>query len=293
MGYSFEYVECGSCGSLSIVTIPEHMERFYPSNYYSYNQRPYNRMSGYLKGRRDRYYYDRSSALGYLLSFILPAPLYIEWLKNLDLPYGATILEVGSGAGTLIVNLQDAGFPSIGVDPYIARPITFANGAQVLKQSLVETTGTYDCIMLHHCLEHMADPEEAFRHVHRLLKPGGKALIRIPVTGTHAWKTYGQNWFQLDAPRHFVIFTERALKSLAERAGFTTVKVIYDSQASQFWASEQYVQGIALANKRSYAQDPAKSIFTPAQIAEYERQAAVLNAGNDGDQAAFYFTREA
>jgi len=250
-------------------------------------------MAGWLKGQRDRYYIDRTSIIGYLLSFRSSAPLYIEWLKNLTLPYGSTILEAGSGAGTLIVNLQDAGFPSVGVDPYIAGPITYANGAQVLKQSLEQTTGTYDCIMLHHCLEHMADPQSAFRHIHRLLKPGGKLLVRIPVAGTYAWRTYGLNWFQLDAPRHFVIFTERALCDLAERTGFTKDKIIYDSRASLFWASEQYGKGIALASERSYAVDPDKSIFTPGQIAEYEKQAQQLNTRKDGDQAAFYFTREA
>jgi SAM-dependent methyltransferase len=267
------------------------MERYYPATYYSYAARRYNRIAGWMKGRRDRYYLDGTGVIGQLLSYVSPASPYIEWLRNLALPYGSTILEAGSGAGTLIVNLQDVGFPSVGVDPYIAGPINCANGARVLKQSLAETTGSFDCIMMHHCLEHMAAPEETFRHVHRLLKPGGKVLVRIPVAGTHAWKTYGHNWFQLDAPRHFVIFTEAALRTLAERSGFSITKIIYDSQSSQFWASEQYVKGIALANQRSYALHPEESIFLPEQIAEYDRQAALLNAKSDGDQAAFYLSK--
>jgi SAM-dependent methyltransferase len=269
------------------------MERYYPGSYYAYALRPYSRFRGFLKGRRDRYYYDRSSVLGRLLSLFQPPPFYIEWLKNLSLPYGSTILEVGSGAGTLIVNLQDAGFPSIGIDPYITDRLTHANGARVLKQTLPETTGSFDCIMLHHCLEHMADPGETFKHVHRLLRPGGKLLVRIPVAGNQGWGTYGDNWFQIDAPRHFVIFTEPAFRSFSERAGFTIAKVVYDSQASLFWASEQYGQGIALAGERSYARDPRASIFTSGQIEEYGDQAAKLNARNEGDQAAFYLFKAA
>jgi SAM-dependent methyltransferase len=291
LGDPFEYLECSVCRSLSIVSIPENMERYYPGSYYAYAPRPYSRLRGFLKGRRDRYYYDGSSVLGYLLSHFLPPPRYIEWLQNLALPYGSTILEAGSGAGTLIVNLQDAGFPSIGIDPYIAAPFTYANGARVLKQTLAETTGTFDCIMLHHCLEHIADPGETFGHVHRLLRRTGKLLVRIPVAGTHAWRTYRDKWFQIDAPRHFIIFTEAALRGLAERTGFRITKVVYDAQASQFWASEQYAQGIALTAERSYARDPGASIFSARQIGEFEKQAVQLNARNDGDQAAFYFSR--
>lgn len=289
LGDEFEYIECGVCGSLSIVDIPANMERYYPETYYSYAPRPYNRFAGWLKRRRDRYYLGKPGIVGHLLSFFLPAPPYVEWLKNLTLPIGSSILDVGSGSGTLIVNLQDAGFPSTGIDPYISESITFTNGARVLKQTLEETGGSFDCIMLHHCLEHMPAPREALEQVKILLKPGGKLLVRVPVGGTHAWRTYGQNWFQLDAPRHFVIFSETGLSRLAAETGFKPMKIVYDSTASQFWASEQYVNGIPLAGERSHAVHPDRSIFSAAQIEAYGKEAALLNARNDGDQASFYF----
>ncbi|UCS94371.1 hypothetical protein KZP23_04910 [Echinicola marina] len=31
----FDYVECGRCKSIQIVTIPEDLARYYPDNYYS------------------------------------------------------------------------------------------------------------------------------------------------------------------------------------------------------------------------------------------------------------------
>ncbi|RII27775.1 MAG: class I SAM-dependent methyltransferase [Geobacter sp.] len=288
LGDEFAYIECGACGSLSIVEIPENMDRYYPETYYSYAARAYNRFLGVLKGKRDLHYLGEPGIVGHLLSLFLPAPPYIEWLKNLELPVGSSILDVGSGSGVLIVNLQDAGFPSTGIDPYIREPITFANGTKVLMQTLEETGGSFDCVMLHHCLEHMPAPREALVQVKRLLNPGGKVLIRVPVGGTHAWRTYGQNWFQLDAPRHFVVFTETGLRRLTAEAGFNTMKIVYDSAASQFWASEQYANGIPLADEKSYAANPDKSMFSATQIEEYAKQAAALNARNDGDQASFY-----
>lgn len=290
LGDEFEYIECSACKSLSIVEIPECMERYYPATYYSYAVKPYNRIIGFLKGRRDRRYLGRFTFIGFLVSFFLAKPPYIEWLLNMGLSYGSSILEVGSGGGTLIVNLQDAGFPTTGIDPY-AEPITYSNGAKVIKQSLEETSGSYDCIMLHHCLEHMSAPKETFEHIGRLLKPGGKLLVRIPVAGTYAWKTYGANWFQLDAPRHFVLFSEAALCKLAEKKGFQISKIVYDSTASQIWGSEQYVHGIAHASKKSYAVHPENSMFSKREIEEFNVRAVQLNGNNNGDQAAFYFSK--
>jgi len=76
---------------------PGDMERYYPATYYSYAARRYNRIAGWMKGRRDRYYLGRTSVIGYLLSHVSPASSYIEWLKNLALPFGSAILDVGSG----------------------------------------------------------------------------------------------------------------------------------------------------------------------------------------------------
>jgi len=291
LGDVFEYIECGVCKSLSITNLPDDMARYYPETYYSYTEKPYKRILGFLKGCRDRHYLGRFNPIGYLASFLLAAPAYIEWLSNLDLQPDASILDVGCGAGTLVVNLRDAGFQPVGIDPYISQSINYTNGAKILKQSLEETVGSYDCIMLHHSLEHMALPRDIFLHLDRLLKPDGSLLIRIPVTGSYAWRTYGEHWFQLDAPRHFVLFTEAALVSLAEESGFRLRKIVYDSTASQFWGSEQYLRGIAHTSHNSYAFAPDKSIFSPQEIHEYTRMAIELNMHGDGDQAAFYFTK--
>lgn len=289
IGDEFDYLECGACKSLSIMVIPQNMERYYPHDYYSYAIRPYTRLSGFLKCKRDRYYLDGSSWMGCILSYLFPVPPYIEWLHNLALPIGSSILDVGSGGGSLIVNLRDAGFSATGIDSYIGRPIIHPNGAKVLQQSLEETSGTYDCIMLHHCLEHMAEPSVSLGHIARLLNPGGKVLIRVPMANTHAWKTYKGNWFQLDAPRHFVIYSHKGLCELAAKSGFKTDKIVYDSTGKQFWASEQYAHGIALMSEKSYGVNPANSMVTSEQLEGYAKEAALLNERRDGDQAAFYF----
>src|SRR5690606_13797018 len=163
-------------------------------------------------------------------------------------------------------------------------------GLRLLRRGIEEMEGEaeFDLVMLHHSFEHMPDPAETLRHVHRLLKPGRAALVRIPVADSWAWRHYGADWVQLDAPRHLFLHTRRSIALLAARAGLEVERVVHDSTAFQFWGSEQYREGIPLRHARSYARNPSGSAFTAAEIREFEQRAAELNARGEGDQAAFY-----
>lgn len=44
--------------------------------------------------------------------------------------------------------------------------------------------GTYDAVIAHHVLEHIDDDRKAMREIHRIIKPGGFALLSVPVNGT-------------------------------------------------------------------------------------------------------------
>jgi hypothetical protein len=137
----------------------------------------------------------------------------------------------------------------------------------------------------------MEDPLAALRHVHRLLRKGCVALLRLPLANGYAWRKYGVDWVQLDAPRHLFLHTEQSLQVLAERVNLKIEETIYDSTAFQFWGSEQYRQDIPLRDGRSYAVHPDEAIFTREEIEEFDMLAIELNAKGDGDQASFYLRK--
>ncbi len=145
--------------------------------------------------------------------------------------------------------------------------------------------------MFHHSFEHLPDPIEALEAVHRLLSPGGECMIRIPLVSSEAWKKYGTHWVQLDAPRHFFLFSIESLKVLAEKTKFKIKEIVYDSSEFQFWGSEQYLKDIPLMAENSYGKNPAKSIFTKTQIEDYKKMADKLNRESQGDQAAIYMVK--
>jgi 2-polyprenyl-3-methyl-5-hydroxy-6-metoxy-1,4-benzoquinol methylase len=74
--------------------------------------------------------------------------------------------------------------------------------------------------MLHHSFEHMDNPCGVLKQIDKLLNPDGELLIRIPVSDSFAWRKYGVDWFQLDAPRHFFLHTTKSIALLAKNSGF-------------------------------------------------------------------------
>lgn len=294
LGEAFEYHECGNCGCLQIVEIPPDISRYYPSEYYSLAQNDSPGVRMRMKRARGRYLRGERSALGWLLTAAFGPPVLPAWAASAGLGPGDRILDVGSGTGKLVMRLHEAGYRDVtGIDPHLRGDIFYSPGARVLKQGLEAASGEYDFVMLHHSLEHMPDQTGALGHVYRLLRPGGRALVRIPVVPSYAWQHFGTDWVQLDAPRHLYLHSRESLERVAAQAGLRLERVVYDSSAFQFWGSLQYRRHIPLKDPRSYAVSPKSSIFKRSDLIEFERKAQRLNEEGQGDQACFYLRKSA
>lgn len=288
----FAYLECGACGSLQLLDVPTDLSPYYPENYYSLTAvAPPSAPKRLLKRLRDRYALTGRGLVGRWLYRLLPE-VSMRSLAPLGLDQNAAILDVGCGQGHLLRALHALGFRHLlGIDPFNAADQRVAEGLSILKKSLAETTGRFDVVMLHHAFEHMDQPEQTLRDVARLLKPGGTALIRVPVADSFAYRRYGADWVNLDAPRHLFIYTRRGLETLALRAGLRLVRTASDSLPMQFWGSEQYRRNVPLMAPESRFQGKNGGLFSAKELREFDRQTAELNARDEGDQACFYFQR--
>lgn len=294
----FAYFECSSCATLQILDIPENLSRYYPSDYLGRvssqdeGREHDNAIRIFLRQQRALYLMYGKSWVGWIASKI--GQDYFgynwEWFRKSSVTPDSRILDVGCGSGLLLRNLQDQGFLHLsGVDPFQEKTIP---GIKIHRCELSEYTGEHDLIMLHHSLEHVADPVGMLVDVKRLCSPGGRILVRIPVADCHAWKQYGINWFQIDAPRHLVIPSLRGMQIISERVGLSLSEIVFDSDELQFCCSEQYKEGIPLKDPRSYHRNRDKSSFTPAQIESFKQQSRELNQDRRGDQACFYFENQ-
>lgn len=290
--HPFTYLECAACGCVQLLDPPDDLSPYYPTSYYSYRLPHQPWWTRRLKRARAQYGLFGRGLAGHVLTRRYGIPAFVSWVQQAGVGLDDAILDVGSGTGTLLYDMRVAGFSDLtGIDPFIEEDILLPGNVSIYKRTLAEVERSYDFVMLNHAFEHMSGPAKVFEDLFRITRPGRFVLIRIPVADSQAWRTYGTDWIQLDAPRHFFLHTRRSIRLLAEQTGFDLVTVAYDSTGVQFWGSEQYRQDVPYLSDASHRINPKASAFTADEIAAYDEQARQLNATGEGDQACFYLRK--
>jgi len=285
-GGDFSYLVCGSCKAMMLLSPPEDMAPFYPKGYYSFvpsasKETVKTKVQDMVVRGVIAYRTGQPSILGAILGKWIPKFL---WMRKGMLKWDTPILDVGCGHGALLLYMQRAGFTDLtGADPYVAETINYETGVRIEKKELGELDRTFGFIMLNHTFEHLAEPAKVMRQLSLRLDPGGQALIRIPVGDSFAWKHYGTDWVQLDAPRHFFLHTLRSMELLVNKAGLILDHVQFDSTEFQFVGSEKY--------KRSLPLDAPADFLSKSEIRAFRKKASVLNKNKQGDTASFYLRK--
>jgi|WetSurMetagenome_2_1015567.scaffolds.fasta_scaffold39678_2 2-polyprenyl-3-methyl-5-hydroxy-6-metoxy-1,4-benzoquinol methylase len=288
----FEYFECSKCGCLQIKEYPANIAKYYPENYGSFkprNLKKPNSLIRYLRYKKLKHVLnEHRNLVGFFLNIFIKPGFEQKMLPG-NIKSTSEILDIGSGAGALLLNLRNKGFKNItGSDIFINNDIIYDEHLRILKKSIYELTGQYDFIMLNHAFEHMPDQEQVLNNLHRLIKPGHVVMIRIPVKNDFIWERYGVNWGSLHAPNHYYLHTVESMKILAEKSHFSLVKTSFDSGIYQFYSSEQFIKGIPLYSENSYHINHSKGGFTKKDIKQFRRMTKKLNKTGKGDAACFY-----
>lgn len=283
-GEAFSYLLCKKCGTLSLVDKVEDKEHYYDNYPVFQNDKviTFNKLTlvyanillselgKYIKaGNLDRY------GLGFL-----------NCLLGLNIRKTTKILDLGCGNGTWLRQLESIGFCNLyGVDKYIPDKLLKCK-CKFYKGEIYDIPQKkFGLIALHHSFEHMENPRLVLRKICSLLEDSGICIIRIPVMGKTAWRKYGVNWYQIDAPRHAFLYTEKALKFLCGKEGLIIYDIKFDSEFGQFYVSEQYGKC-----KKSFKQICSANI-KKEDLKKYRKWAKEANKRREGDQAIFYIRK--
>lgn len=161
-------------------------------------------------------------------------PAHARILDFLTPEKGTKLLELGCGPGKYVALLCNAGFDVVAVDPHafpswelIRRHTTAQMHEKVFAESLPFADSSFDHVACLGALLYFRDPEQAMKEIRRVLKPGGRLVMRtVNKTNLYTART-GK---RLD-PASNQLYTMPELISLVNAHGFRVV----DSFAHGFW----------------------------------------------------------
>lgn len=286
---SFEYDVCARCGSIQIAKILDagDLSKYYPNDYcdISYDEDPVIRRKKAKRNLSTLGYFNFYGTIGNWLRPWFGDIDYVKFkvLGTIGVRFETSILDVGCGdTARFLRELKDCGFKKLtGCDPFLKDGILTPDGINVLKCEVSQLKESYDLIMFHHSFEHVPFPRETLAAVRSHLNPGGRCLIRIPTPSCEAFRIYGTDWVQFDAPRHLSLISRDGMSIMADELGFKVAKVVDDSNHFQFAGSELYRLGLPSKNRKM------NQVFSKECLNEFDLRAKELNRQHLGDQAAF------
>jgi 2-polyprenyl-3-methyl-5-hydroxy-6-metoxy-1,4-benzoquinol methylase len=133
------------------------------------------------------------------------------------------LLDVGCNEGRGLSLYHRNGFEAEGLELNAkAARVARARGFAVHETDIADfrPSAPFDRVVISNVLEHVLDPRDTLRHIHRLLKAGGEVWISLPNARSAFRGIFGRDWINWHVPFHITHFTEPRLSALLEETGF-------------------------------------------------------------------------
>jgi 2-polyprenyl-3-methyl-5-hydroxy-6-metoxy-1,4-benzoquinol methylase len=152
--------------------------------------------------------------------------LYERYFDKLEeLTEHRTLVDVGCSIGDLIVVAERRGWKAQGFD-LAQKAVEFARKERGLNVHLGKledydfAEGSLPVVTMTGVLEHLNDPVGTLLKVHKLLIPGGLALIQVPNLHSLHNMILHEKSTSFDGRNHLIFFTSETLLVTLEKAGF-------------------------------------------------------------------------
>jgi SAM-dependent methyltransferase len=169
----------------------------------------------------------------YLRKQIVQIPDNLRALRVLNelAPQRGQLLEIGSFCGIFLDRIRAEGWDVTGLEPdaavadYSRRRYNLNIVGGILPNPAFADK-SFDAVMMLHVIEHMPDPSENLREIHRILKPGGFLVVETPRFDSMMFKLLGRHERSIqNCNGHIYFFTVPSLKKMFEKNGFQVEKV--------------------------------------------------------------------
>jgi SAM-dependent methyltransferase len=149
---------------------------------------------------------------------------------------GARLLEIGSGMGHLVGQLEDT-FETYGMD---LNHWAVKQSKAAVKKTRLQTASaqelpfrdhSFNVVIIKHIVEHLPDPQKATQEIGRVTEPGGTLILATPNLDSMLKPWKGDKWIGYQDPTHISLKRPDEWLELIRSAGFRPVRVFSDG----FW----------------------------------------------------------
>lgn len=149
---------------------------------------------------------------------------------------GGRLLEIGSGLGHLVAQLEDS-FKTYGMD---LNHWAVRESKAVINETTLQTASAqeipfadsaFHVVIIKHIVEHLPDPEKAIVEIGRVTAPGGILILATPNLDSllKPWK--GEKWIGYQDPTHISLQPPSVWLDWIKNSGFSLKRVFADG----FW----------------------------------------------------------
>ena len=227
---SYTYMQCKICDVVFLQNPPKNeLEKIYPDTYYSNIQ-----ANNVRFGLQQFVWWVKKKIDGHLIKKIL---------KKIPSPE-LRVLDVGGGGGSVLDLVRE-------LEPRVkdtciidlnknAKKIAEDKGHQFLMTTIerAKIKDKFNFVIMLNLIEHVASPKSVLKKIHSITKSGGYVLLKTPNTNSLNFRIFKSTyWGGYHAPRHFVLFNEMNFRTVCEKAGFSSIKIMRTQGAPQWVAS--------------------------------------------------------
>jgi len=140
--------------------------------------------------------------------------------------FAGSLLDVGSGYGFFLKEVQSAGWRAIGIEssPREVRYSTDELHVEVLDSDVHTAlaklpSSSFDAVTFWHVLEHVEQPRTVLEESKRLLRPGGLLVVNSPNLDSAAFRVLRARWSWIYVPGHLQYFRAKPFAEWVGKQG--------------------------------------------------------------------------
>lgn len=212
----FTFVQCTNCGLVYQNPRPtlEEMSLFYPDDYECY---PVN-LAQVTKSKK-------------LMDWVVMYGMARRFSSVRKYKQQGRLLDIGCATGIFLDSIKvlegkNSGnnwdLNGIEVSAFASK-IAQQKGHNVFCGTLTDAqfpSQSFDVVTLWDVFEHLHDPKCDLAEIHRILKPDGLLVMRVPNLDSWDAKLFGKYWVGYEPPRHLYIFGKQTIVRMLETNGF-------------------------------------------------------------------------